>query len=53
MVFPDLKIHEEDALGDGETVATRWFATGTHQGDFMGHAPSGRQFKISGQSIYV
>lgn len=51
--FPDLKIREEDALGEGNTVATRWFATGTHQGDFMGQKPSGRQFKISGQSIYV
>jgi len=50
--FPDLKIHEEDALCEGNTVATRWFATGTHRGDFMGHKPSGRQFKISGQSIY-
>lgn len=50
--FPDLQIHEEDALGEGNTVATRWFATGTHQGDFMGHRPSGRHYKISGQSIY-
>ncbi|RIK39586.1 MAG: ester cyclase [Chloroflexi bacterium] len=50
--FPDLKIHEEAALGEEDMVATRWFATGTHRGDFMGHKPSGRQFKISGQSIY-
>ncbi len=50
--FPDLKIHEEDSLAEGNTVATRWFATGTHQGDFMGQKPSGKQFKISGMSIY-
>jgi steroid delta-isomerase-like uncharacterized protein len=50
--FPDLRITEEAALAEEDTVATRWFASGTHQGDFMGAAPSGRHFKISGMSIY-
>jgi steroid delta-isomerase-like uncharacterized protein len=50
--FPDLKIHEAETLAEGEMVASRWTATGTHRGDFMGHAPSGRQFSISGISIY-
>lgn len=33
-------------------MASRWTATGTHRGDFMGHPASGRQFSISGISIY-
>ena len=50
--FPDLKIHEAQTLAEGDTVASRWTATGTHRGEFMGHPPSGRQFSISGISIY-
>ena len=50
--FPDLTIHEEAILAEGDTVATRWVATGTQEGDFIGSPPSGRRFKISGQSIY-
>jgi steroid delta-isomerase-like uncharacterized protein len=50
--FPDLKIHEAQTLAEGETVASRWTATGTHRGEFMGHPPSGREFSISGISIY-
>lgn len=50
--FPDLTIHEEAILAEGDTVATRWVATGSQQGEFMGSPPSGKRFKISGQSIY-
>lgn len=51
--FPDLNIQEEGAIAEGDAVSTRWSATGTHQGDFMGSKPSGRRFRISGQSIYT
>lgn len=50
--FPDLRIRESGSLAEGDTVASRWTATGTHRGDFMGHAPSGRQFSITGMSVY-
>jgi steroid delta-isomerase-like uncharacterized protein len=51
--FPDLKIEEEEAIAEGDTVATRWFASGTHTGsDFAGHPASGRAFRISGISLY-
>ncbi len=52
VAFPDLRITEEAVIAEGDVVASRWFATGTHQGEFMGAGPSGRQFKISGMSIY-
>ncbi|MFN7948826.1 MAG: ester cyclase [Blastocatellia bacterium] len=33
-------------------AAHHWTVTGTHAGEFMGHAPTGRQFTIDGISIY-
>lgn len=50
--FPDLRIHEHGSIAEGDTVASRWTATGTHKGNFMGHAPTGRAFRISGISVY-
>jgi len=50
--FPDLRVHEAEALGEGDTVASRWTATGTHRGEFMGSPPSGRSFSITGISMY-
>src|SRR5215510_14714086 len=32
--FADLRITEEDMVVEGETVATRWTASGTHKGEF-------------------
>jgi steroid delta-isomerase-like uncharacterized protein len=51
--FPDLQVAEEEAIAEGDTVATRWFASGTHTGsDFAGRPASGRAFRISGLSLY-
>lgn len=51
--FLDFKVEEEEAIAEGDTVATRWVASGTHTGgDFLGHPPSGRSFRISGMSLY-
>lgn len=40
--FPDLRIDIEDLILQGDIVVTRWRATGTHKGDLMGLAPTGR-----------
>lgn len=51
--FPDLAIREEDAVAEGELVAARWVATGTHTGGpFAGLEASGRRFEITGMSFY-
>ena len=42
--FPDLHVTIEDMFADGDRVATRMTERGTHKGDFMGIAPTGRQF---------
>lgn len=40
--FPDLRMAIEDVITNGDKSVARVRATGTHQGDFMGVAPTGR-----------
>jgi steroid delta-isomerase-like uncharacterized protein len=47
-VAPDQSFSLEDVIGDNERAAARWTLRGTHQGDFLGVPPSGRQFEVSG-----
>lgn len=42
-VFPDHHFQVEDAASDGQTVAIRGTMTGTHEGELMGVAPTGRR----------
>ncbi len=49
--FPDLRLTIEQQLAEGEYVATRWSARGTHQGDLMGIAPTGKQATVTGITI--
>lgn len=50
--FPDLHITTDDMVAEGDKVALRWSARGTHQGRLMGIEPTGRQMTITGQAIY-
>lgn len=49
--FPDLSYEVEDAFGDSDRVALRCIAQGTHEGEFLGHAPTGRSFAV--QQIHL
>jgi steroid delta-isomerase-like uncharacterized protein len=49
--FPDLTLTIEQQVADGEYVATRWTASGTHEGDLEGIAPTGRSTTTSGISV--
>ncbi|MFD5828480.1 ester cyclase [Lentzea sp. NPDC060358] len=40
--FPDLDVQIEDLVVSGERVAVRVLATGTHRGEILGIAPTGR-----------
>ena len=44
--FSDFRLTIEDVSVVGDTVWTRNVATGTHDGPFMGHAPTGRSIRI-------
>jgi steroid delta-isomerase-like uncharacterized protein len=50
--FPDLVATIHDQVAEGDLVVTRWSAEGTHLGDFMGHAGSGRKVKITAIHIH-
>jgi steroid delta-isomerase-like uncharacterized protein len=49
--FPDTHLTIEDQIAEGDTVASRWTATGTHQGPLMGIPPSGKRVRVTGITI--
>ena len=49
--FPDITFTVEKQVAEGDMVVTRWMARGTHLGEFMGVAPSGRRIEVSGMSM--
>lgn len=51
IAFPDLSFTVEDMIASEDKVAARWTARGTHKGTYMGIAPTGKSFKMSGIGI--
>ena len=49
--FPDLHATVEDLIAEDDKVAGRTTLTGTHHGDYMGHAPTGRS--ITYNEIFI
>lgn len=48
---PDLRTWSEDMVAEGDEVAVRWVAEGTHKGELLGIPPTGKQFRFTGLSI--
>ena len=46
--FPDARFTVEDAIAEGDRVASRYTFRGTHQGNLMGIAPTGKQVTVTG-----
>jgi len=46
--FPDLHMTVEDMVAEGDKVAQRITIRGTHKGELMGIAPTGKQVTITG-----
>jgi predicted ester cyclase len=44
--FPDLRLHAEYVVANGDMVVARARATGTHQGEFMGLPPTGNRVDV-------
>ncbi len=51
-VFPDFHVTTDDLIAEGDKVAQRWTARGTHKGELLGWAATGRQVKAGGISIF-
>ena len=49
--FPDLEFTIVDQIAEGDLVATRYTATGTHDGELGGVAPTGRRATITGINV--
>ncbi|WP_049564295.1 ester cyclase [Nonomuraea sp. SBT364] len=49
--FPDLHVEIEDMIAEGDKVVTRNTCTGTHRGEYMGLAPTGKP--VTYQEILV
>jgi predicted ester cyclase len=50
--FPDFHSIIEDQIAEGDKVVTRWRASGTHQGEFRGIAPTGNRIEVTGIGIF-
>ena len=50
--FPDLQVTLDDELSSGDKVVTRWTSRGTHQGELMGIAPTGRRIEVTAVGIW-
>jgi len=50
--FPDFRVTIEGVIGEGDTVASRGYFTGTHQGDFMGIPATGRPIKVGYHDLW-
>jgi len=46
--FPDVKVHIDEIVAEGDTVAARWSGSATHRGDGLGFAATGKQAQFSG-----
>jgi predicted ester cyclase len=50
--FPDGREEIQDLVAEGNMVMARWIFHGTHQGEFMGIAPTGKPVEITGYGTY-
>jgi predicted ester cyclase len=49
--FPDIHFADNGSEFKDGSVYHHWIGTGTHKGDFMGNAPTGKKFKVYGLTI--
>jgi steroid delta-isomerase-like uncharacterized protein len=50
--FPDLQWRIDLMLGEGDLVAARWTASGTHTGSWGALEPTGKRAEFSGVNIF-
>jgi serine phosphatase RsbU (regulator of sigma subunit) len=50
--FPDFRISIEDQIAEGDKVVSHYTIRGTHQGEFRGMAPTGKEVELKGITIF-
>ena len=51
-IYPDIHLMVEDLIGEGDKVVGRTTVTGTHRGEFMGVAPTGKSVTYNEMFIF-
>jgi steroid delta-isomerase-like uncharacterized protein len=51
--LPDLEWTFDDVIVEGDRVAARWTTRGTHDGDLLGFAPTGKPVEFTGISFFT
>jgi hypothetical protein len=51
-IYPDIHLTVEDQIAEGDKVVGRTTVTGTHQGEFMGVAPTGKSVTYNEMFIF-
>lgn len=46
--FPDAQVNIDELIADGDRVAVATTLTGTHEGELLGMAPTGRRVSVTG-----
>jgi steroid delta-isomerase-like uncharacterized protein len=49
--FPDMRIVLHEVIAEGDLVAARWIATGTHRGDSLGFPATGTRVEFTGMVL--
>jgi steroid delta-isomerase-like uncharacterized protein len=49
--YSDGRITVDDQVAEGDKVASRWTGRGTHDGELMGIAPTGKQVTVPGVTV--
>ena len=49
--FPDLRFAIEDIVSEEDKLVVCWTISGTHKGEFMGIAPTGKKISVEGITI--
>ena len=49
---PDAEVSVEEQVAEGDKVAIRWRISGTHRGELLGIAPTGKSLAWTGITIY-
>jgi len=49
--FSDIRVHVDEVIGEGDTVAVRWTAHMKHTGEGLGIRPTGREVTVPGSSF--
>jgi predicted ester cyclase len=51
--FPDMRMEIVSLVAEADTVAARFWCSGTHLGEWRGHAPTGRRFRVGEAGFFT